>query len=84
MEDLLAAADILSIVDVLPLIANQLGTSITRENCLVRLGLAGRYDLDVLATAALKTIDKHFADVAASDAFRQLPAEEMTRLLKAD
>ena len=84
VEDLLAAADILSIADAVPLIASQLGTSVTRENCLVRLGLAGRYDLDALAEAALKTIDKHFADVAASEAFRQLPAEELTRLLKAD
>ena len=63
VEDLLAAADILSIADAVPLIASQLGTSVTRESCLVRLGLAGRYDLDALAKAALKTIDKHFADV---------------------
>ena len=84
VEDLLAAADLLNIVDAVPLIASQLGTSVTRENCLVRLGLAGRYDLDALAKAALKTIDTHFAEVAASDAFRQLPAEELTRLLKVD
>ena len=84
MEDLIAAADMLNIVDAVPLIASQLVTSVTRENCLVRLGLAGRYDLDALANAALQTIDKHFADVAASDAFRQLPVEAVTRLLKAD
>ena len=84
VEDLLAAADMLNVVDAVPLIASQLGTSVTRENCLVRLGLAGRYDLDALAKAALKTIDTHFAEVAASDAFRQLPVEAVTRLLKAD
>jgi hypothetical protein len=50
----------------------------------VRLGLAGRYDLDALAEAALQTIDAHFAEVAASDAFRQLPVEAVTRLLKGD
>ena len=84
VEDLIAAADMLNIVDAVPLIASQLTTSVTRENCLVRLGLSGRYDLDALAKAALKTIDTHFAEVAASDAFRQLPVEAVTRLLKAD
>ena len=84
VEDLIAAADLLNIVDAVPLIASQLVTSVTRENCLVRLGLAGRYDLDALAKVALETIDKHFADVAASDAFRQLPVEALTHLLKVD
>ena len=70
VEDLIAAADMLNIVDAVPLIASQLVTSVTRENCLVRLGLAGRYDLDALAKAALQTIDKHFADVGG---VRRLP-----------
>jgi hypothetical protein len=84
VEDLIAAADMLNIVDAVPLIASQLVTSVTCENCLVRLGLAGRYDLDALAKAALQTIDTHFADVAASDAFRGLPVEAVTRLLKTE
>ena len=56
VEDLIVAADLQQFVDAVPLIASQLGTSVTRENCLVRLGLAGRYDLDALAKAAAPRI----------------------------
>lgn len=64
LEALLMAADQLGFSELLPLVGNELCTTITASNCLNRLVLAGRHSLVELRDAALRVLSHNFGEVA--------------------
>ena len=82
LEELLATAARLQILDLLDVVAAELAARLGASNCLSMWSVAEGHSLPALATAACAAAARNFSVVAAADAFTSLPRSNLLALLQ--
>lgn len=81
IQDMVQASDLLLMTDLKALCCQFLESCITAENCVgIRL-FSLRYCLHHVHYVATEFLQTHFGDVARSEEFRELPADQLCELL---